>query len=342
LSLLSLPRAGSRSRRLVVCGAAAAIVLLPATAQAETTAPAPAAESTVADATAAEAPTDPAADDTSDVPAVVDPAGGDDAGTDTSTDGDDAGTADATVEDGSDAVDDGNVEVDDDQQAQGNAQDSDGQLAEGQVDEGTEEVPVESGTPFPEIDPAALTGLFVPTCDDGTLTTLTLQLDKLSGLLQQLKDSGYPIPDEAFSELPSGTIDIPVDDATLGELATELNAASAEFAELGIDDADLQAALAELPAGIRGDVEQLLGELQTGTVQTGTLRTLLMEVFPCPVEAPVAPVAGEDVDYLGYAPTGGTGSDGGSPLALLGGGAALLAGGGLFAASSLRSRAARA
>ncbi|QXG74734.1 hypothetical protein KUM42_12705 [Modestobacter sp. L9-4] len=195
---------------------------------------------------------------------------------------------------------------------------------------------------FPEIDPAALTGLFVPTCDDGTLTTLTLQLDKLSGLLQQLKDSGYPIPDEAFSELPSGTIDIPVDDATLGELATELNAASAEFAELGLDDADLQAALAELPAGIRGDVEQLLGELQTGTVQTGTLRTLLMEVFPCPVEAPVAPVAGEDVDYLGYAPTGGTGSDGGSPLALLGGGAALLAGGGLFAASALRSRAARA
>ena len=195
---------------------------------------------------------------------------------------------------------------------------------------------------FPAIDPAALSGLFTPICATGTLTGLTLQLDQLSGLLQQLKDSGFPIPEEAFSELPSGTIDLPLDDATLGELATELNAASAEFAELGLADAELQAALAELPANIRADVETLLGELQTGTVQPATLRALLAEIFPCPVAPPVVAPVGQDVEYLGYAPTGGSGPDGGSPLALLGAGAALLAGGGLFTASALRSRAARA
>jgi hypothetical protein len=337
LSLLSLPRAGSRSRRLVVCGAAAAIVLLPATAQAETTAPAPAAESS----TAAVATSSPDADATA-TPSEVTPS----EVTPTEVTPTEATPTEATPTEATptEATPTG-----------GTTSAAPAPAAAGDTTAPpTTDEPTPSGTAtptetdpselptFPEIDPAVLTGLFVPSCDNGTLTTLTLQLDKLRGLLQELQDGGFPVPEEAFAELPNGTIDIPVDDATLGELATELNAASAEFAELGLDDADLQAALAELPAGIRGDVEQLLGELQTGTVQTGTLRTLLMEVFPCPVEAPVAPVAGEDVDYLGYAPTGGTGSDGGSPLALLGGGAALLAGGGLFAASSLRSRAARA
>jgi hypothetical protein len=340
LSLLSLPRAGSRSRRLVVCGAAAAVVLLPATAQAETLAPAPAAESSAVTTTgspapAAEAPAEPSADQSS-------------ADT-TATDGsvtDETATAGTTTDDA--ATDEGSTEntttdegsTDDDATDEGSTDDTttdEGSVEETPTDEGSgEELPA-----FPEIDPAALTGLFVPTCDNGTLTTLTLQLDQLRGLLQELQDGGFPVPDEAFAELPDGTIDIPVDDTTLGELATELNTLGAELGDLGLTDADIEASLAELPAGIRADVETLLGELQTGTVQPATLRALLMEVFPCPVEAPVAPV-GQDVDYLGYAPTGGNGSTGGSPLALLGAGAALLAGGGLFTASAIRSRAARA
>ena len=332
MSLLSLPRAGSRSRRLVVCGAAAAVVLLPATAQAETTDPAPVSVSDTAAVTSAPATPSSTAETasssastssssstptTSSAPAAPT----------SSSSAAPAGTTTATATSTSSAAPTGTTPVTPSETT------DQGDLA------GAEEL--DPGMTFPEIDPAALSGLFTPICDTGTLTGLTLQLDQLSGLLQQLKDSGFPIPEEAFSELPSGTIDIPLDDATLGELATELNAASADFAELGLADADIEAALAELPAGIRADVETLIGELQTGTVQPATLRALLEELFPCPVEVPVAPVD-QEVVYPGYAPTGGNGSTGGSPLALLGSGAALLAGGGLFAASALRSRAARA
>jgi hypothetical protein len=330
LSLLSLPRAASRSRRLVVCGAAAALVLVPMTAQAETVAPTPAAEtSAVAVDPAAATPTTeaPAASTEAPAPTTSDAP----AATPTSE-------APAALPSGAPASSDAPVVTPTETSATPT-----GTYAAGTSAVPTTEVPLDPSVAFPEIDPAVLGKLFVPVCDTGKLTGLTLQLDQLRTLLQQLKDGGFPVPDEAFAEIGTGTLDIPLDDEVLAEVATELNAASAQFAELGLADADLAAALEQLPAAIRADVEQLIGELQTGTVQAATLRSLLMELFPCPVAPPVAPpVVHEDVVYPGYAPTGGNGSTGGSPLALLGSGALLLAGGGLFAASASRARAARA
>ena len=335
MSLLSLPRLGARSRRLVVCGTVAAAVLLPGVAQAETPAAVPAAESSVAPEPAAAAATTAAATDApvTDAPAAEVPAAPTTAVEPTTpapgaevTDPAEESTEVVEGEESAEVVE-GDV-VEDEAAAEGSA--------------GTE-VPAEEETApgMPVMDPAVLAELFVPICETGELTGLTLQLDELQGLLRELQASGFPVPEEALAEVGTGTLDIPLDDELLQELATELNAASAEFADLGLTDADLDAALAELPADVRDDVETLIGQLQTGTVQAATLRGLLEELFPCPA-APVAPAQpAEPVHYLGYAPTGTDGPTGGSPLALLGGGAALLAGAGLFTASALRTRAAR-
>ena len=313
MSLLSLPRAGSRSRRLIVCGTAAAVVLLPGVAQAETAAPAPATESSAV-------PTSESSDGAT-AAAVTPTATPTDATSTTSaapTDPTPSASASTTTE---------------------STTTSTGATASTDALPTTPSTTDEPVVPLPEFDPALLTRLFTPVCDLGTLTGLTLQLGQLQALSDELTAMGVPVPADAFPLTATGTVDIPLDDATLGAFTAELNASSAEFAELGLDDPELTAALAELPAPLQADVTAVLDGLKTGTLQPQAVRTLLQDLIPCP--AAPAPVA-EDVTYLGYAPTGGDDSTGGSPLALLGAGAALLAGGGLFTASALRSRAARA
>jgi len=354
LSLFSLPRAAARSRRLLVCSAAAALVLLPGVAQAGTAAPTPAAESVAApvttDATVAATPAAATSEEpttTGSTPSEAATTGSTPTETPAETTPAETTPTESTATESTSSESTPTEATPTETAPTGTVPTEttpDSTVTAGDADPTGTPVPtadpLEPAASFPQIDPAVLTRLFTPVCATGTLTTLTLQLDQLSALLDQLRAGGVPIPaDVALPNGGTGTLDLPVDDTVLAEIAAQLNASSAEFAGLGVTDEDL-AGLAGLPAAVQADLRALVGQLQAGTVQPATLRALLMDLFPCPAEPTT--VVPEDVTYLGYAPTGGDGSTGGSPLALLGAGAALLAGGGVLTASALRSRAARA
>ena len=351
MSLRSLSRAGSRSRRLVVCGAAAALVLLPGVAQAETTATdAPAASSiSSAPATGSPAATDSSAP-VSSAPVSSTPA-------DSSAPVETSAPVESTAPASTSAPAESTTPVVPSTSADPTTPAGSAAPVTA-APETTEPGTTEPGTTEPEttepettegptgvmseMDPAELEKLFTPVCASGELTGLTLQVDQLTAMLDQLKAMGVPVPDDVLPAGAPSTVAVPLDDATLTELTDELNAESAQFADLGLTDADIQDALADLPANIRDDFWAVLQGLQAGDLQPAEVRALLMDLFPCPVEAPAPTGSAQGVTYLGYAPTGGNGSDGGAPIGVLGGGAVLLAGAGLLTASSLRSRAARA